>query len=338
MRTDRTPVRTARDAPAPPVRVTTAGRIPVSPGAGQPSNRRRDNRQPVDRTPSDERRRNEGRTPPTYAGRTTRTNNVLTDRSGPGVRPGVAVPRRVVADRKFTRTPLGRRYDNGMLLRKGIKVHETWQHAYFPRGSYHYPYYSPSYVSSSVFISPFGYFFGVCAPFISRSHCDVIQPSAAYIDVPLYDGDNCRGFEPVDPADNFLDSERLWQREPGIGEAVDELQEAFVEGNIDSLVALTDPKVRIAVFLRGKYRYSIDSGDYIDMTRDALRAAETITFDITRVHERTAGVYVVSGEQVYRDHDGNARKVYASFVLEAINNMWTLIQVGTAPDRVQKWR
>jgi hypothetical protein len=243
-----------------------------------------------------------------------------------------------VSERKFTRTTLGRKYDNGMFLRKGIKITEAWQRPYFPRGTYHYPYYSPTLVSGSVFISPFGYFFGVCAPFISRSHCAIVQPAAVYVDIPIYDGDNCRGYEPIDSRDNYLDIDRLWEREPGIGNAVDELREAFDGGNIDSLVALTDPNVRIAVFLRGKYKYTLSPDDYIDLTRDALHATETVSFDITRVHERASGVYVVSGDHVYRDRDGRTRQVYVSFVLESINNVWTLTQVGTAPDRVQKWR
>jgi hypothetical protein len=127
-------------------------------------------------------------------------------------------------------------------------------------------------------------------------------------------------------------------REPGLANAVDELREAMGHGNIDALVALTDPNIKIAVFLRGRYDYSLDSSDFVDLTRDALRNAETIAFDITRIHRRSMGVYVVSGEHTYKNPDGNIRKVYVSYVLEGIRGVWTLTQVGTAPDRIQEWR
>lgn len=158
-----------------------------------------------------------------------------------------------------------------------------------------------------------------------------------YVDIPLYSGVNCRGYAPISREDNYLERDYLWQREPGIGSAVDELREAFGHGNIDALVALTDPNVQIAVFLQGKYEYTLDANDFVDLTRDGLQGIDTISFDITRVHERSAGIYVVSGEHVYRDRNGQRRKVYVSYVLEDIKGIWTLTQVGTAPDRIQPW-
>ena len=85
------------------------------------------------------------------------------------------------------------------------------------------------------------------------------------------------------------------------------------------------------------YKYSLDPDDFVDLTRDGMRNIQTISFDITRIYERAAGVYSVSGEDIYKDPDGNTRKVYFSYVLSAINGVWTLTQVGTAPDHVQKW-
>ena len=204
-----------------------------------------------------------------------------------------------------------------MLLRKGVRVHEEWQRPYFPRGNYHYPYYSPSYASVSVFISPFGFYYGVCAPFILRAHCHHLPPVEVYVDIPLYIGGNCRGYAAISRDDNYLKRDYLSEREPGLASAVDELREAFGRGNIDSLVALTDPNIKIAVFLKGKYEYSLHASDFVDLTRDALQSTETIAFDLTRIHERAAGVYVVSGEHTYVEHDGSSRKVYVSYVLES---------------------
>jgi hypothetical protein len=242
-----------------------------------------------------------------------------------------------VAQREFTKTAQGRHYDNGIQLRHGQPVHEEWQRRYFKQGRYHYPFYAGSYNSASVFISPFGFYFGVCAPFIARDHCYVAPPPAIFIDIPIYSGDTCQGYQPINQADNYLDLDDLKDREPGLANAVDELREAFGRGDIDALVSLTEPNQRIAIFERGRYQYSLDADDFLDMSRDAFQSTQTIAFDITAIHERAAGVFVVSGQHVYADPSGHSRAVYVSYVLENINDTWTLTQVGTAPDRIQGW-
>jgi hypothetical protein len=225
-----------------------------------------------------------------------------------------------------------------MQLRPGTPVQADWQRRYFPHGRFHYPYYYPTYDSATVIISPFGFYFGVCAPFLLRAHCYLYPPPAVFIDVPIFVGDTCQGYAPIRPEENFMDLDALRDREPGLANAVDELREAFGRGNIDALVALTDPKTRIAIFEKGKYQYSLDANDFVDMSRDAIQSTQTIAFDLTMIHERAAGVYVVSGEHVYRDPNGRSRKVYVSYVLEDLRGVWTLTQVGTAPDRNQMWQ
>ena len=243
-----------------------------------------------------------------------------------------------IAHRAFTRTPQGRHYDNGMQLRHGIPVSAAWQRRYFTHGVFHYPFYFPTYDAATVVISPFGFYFGVCAPFILRSHCFIFPPPAVYIDIPIFAGSTCQGYAPISPDDNYLDLDALREREPGLANAIDELRETFGRGDIDALVAITDPKTRIAIFEKGVYQYSLDSSDFVDMSRDAIQSTQTIAFDLTMIHERAAGVYVVSGEHIYTDHDGHSRKVYVSYVLEDLGDVWTLTQVGTAPDRIQAWK
>jgi hypothetical protein len=130
----------------------------------------------------------------------------------------------------------------------------------------------------------------------------------------------------------------LGEREPGLLNAIDELHEAFRGGNIDSLVALTDPNIEIAVFLQGKYAYSMPSSDFLDLARDAIASTKTIQFDLTVLHKRAEGVFVVSGKHVYQDSTRHSRSVYVSYVLEDVGGQWTLTQVGTAPDRIQEWK
>lgn len=231
--------------------------------------------------------------------------------------------------RDFTRTWAGRVYHNGVRLRRGSKVSSAWQRRFFPGGRYHYPYYRQNYVQGSVFISPFGFYFGIAAPFIEASRCRIFPPAVAYIDQPLYVGERWDGWQ-VYPGENWFNRPDL-DEEPGLANAVDELTETFQNGDIDTLVALIDPNMSIAVYERGKYQYSMPSNDFVDLTRDMLNSTKTVAFSLNDLQERAPGVFCVSGSHRYENPDGNVQTTYVSFVLQDIGGNWTLTQVETAP-------
>ena len=143
----------------------------------------------------------------------------------------------IQGQREFTRTPAGRVYDNGLPLRKGIQVSASWQKHYFPKGHYHFPYYRNAFVRGQTFRSPFGFFFGDCVPYISMSECRVYPPAVVFVDIPVFNGVQCTGFD--DAGDqNLFNNPNLNQEQPGLQNAIDALTEAFQGGNIDELVRL----------------------------------------------------------------------------------------------------
>ena len=238
----------------------------------------------------------------------------------------------------FSRTEEGRRYyDNGIILRPRTYIVDRRIRYYFPYGYVYYPYYSPVF-EVGVVASPFYFYYGACPAYIYRWHVYTYPPPVVYIEVPIYQGDRCRGWGDDDLDDYYLNSHRYRYEVPDteLQRAIDDIRDAFRTGDVNPLVNVTDPSVKIAIFLKGKYEYSIAANDYLDMTRDALNAADTITFDLYRVHRRASGVYVVSGKHVYRNRDGEVHTVYVSYVLERINGRWVITQIGTAPDRIRE--
>ncbi|MES1147200.1 MAG: hypothetical protein ABUL49_00445 [bacterium] len=258
-------------------------------------------------------------------------------RRTPTVTRAMARPAPVVVSREraFTRTWQGRTYDNGLALRPAVIVQDPPVRRYFPQQYAYYPYYRPTYNTVDVFLSPFSFFFGVNAPYISREHC-YVRPDVLYVDVPSYRGADCIGYTDATEV-NYYSDPVLIRREPALYNAIDDVRECYDHDNIESLVALTDPNREIAVYLQGKYAYSTPASDYCDLTRDALRNTSTISFELNRVHRRSDRVYVVSGRHIYRDRIRHRRTVYVSYVFEDIGDRWTLIQVGTSPDRIQVW-
>jgi len=244
------------------------------------------------------------------------------------------IPSIVQNQRKFTKTPNGRQYDNGIKLRKGVKVGVGWQKEYFPRGYVHFPYYHPTYDRNRSFYSPFSFYFGVCVPFIDISACEVFPPSVVFIDEPIYNGNSWSGYQNVD-SDNIINDPNLDQNEPGLNNALNEIAETFQGGNIDGIVSLINPNLRVAIFLKGQYQYSMQANDYIDLTRDAIQSTQTVEFSLDYLHQRSATVFCASGHQTYLDKQGRQRTVYVSYVLQDIGGLWTLTQVETSPDIIQ---
>ena len=157
-----------------------------------------------------------------------------------------------------------------------------------------------------------------------------------FIDIPIFNGQACLGF-PVSSDENWFDDANLQSEQPGLVSAIDELSETFQNGDIDALAALISPNVSVAVYERGKYRYSMDSADFVDLTRDAIQNNQVKSFNLEILHQRQPGVFSVSGHETYTDSSGTTRTVWVSYVLQDYSGQWTLTQVGTSPDHTQTW-
>jgi hypothetical protein len=121
-----------------------------------------------------------------------------------------------------------------------------------------------------------------------------------------------------------------------IDSAVADIKQAWQGRDIQLLAKHIRSDSRIAVYLRGKYQYSLDASDYLDITRDAFAATKTVRFTLDRVQRKQKDVYTVSGRHVYTDKDGEERTVHVSYVLEKMDDEYVITQVGSAPDQVEE--
>ncbi len=88
----------------------------------------------------------------------------------------------------------------------------------------------------------------------------------------------------------------------------------------------------VAVYLRGKYAYSIPAEDYYMMTLDAMRNTRTVRFAFDEIRRRTSDAYVLYGQHVYQDEDGQVRTTYISYTVERIGSEWFITEVGSSPE------
>jgi len=86
-----------------------------------------------------------------------------------------------------------------------------------------------------------------------------------------------------------------------------DIARAWTEGDIAPLRKhVRDSDTRISVFLNKKYSYSIASGDFAQITRDALDRLHTVSFDLTRLRKSKTGDVTAYGSHVYRTGDATA--------------------------------
>lgn len=251
------------------------------------------------------------------------------------------------------------RYRNGLWGRSAFAV--GWGVTIFPGGSACYPYYSPVWATGYSSLSPYYFYWGSTAPFIMNEWLYQSPPNVVYVPVPVYtDKGDYKGWKQEDIDHYYLNKkapdESKEKKKPAegdkektealdgaaaiavanspIAEVASKIQKAWVERDALALSEVVDKQKRIAVYLRGKYQYSLPPQDYLDLTRDALQSTQTQRFEMDAPQRKEKGVYILTGKHAYKGADGESRVVYVSYVVEMVNDKYAITQVGSAPERI----
>jgi hypothetical protein len=238
---------------------------------------------------------------------------------------------------EFTRSESGRRFENGVSLRSAVPVPES-RAAWFPGRVVSYPHYAFA-PGPEVFFSPYHHYGRVFPPYVSRSAVIIAPPSFVYVEIPIITGSSSGARRSDYDNDYYLNrrnADELWKQDPELKQAVYDLEDAFRDGDIALLAPLTADGVKIAIYDTGKYAYSLQPGDYLDITRDFMRTAHTTNFSVYRVHHRAAEAYQLFAKHDYRNDDGTVKSTYLCIVLEQVSRRWTITQVETSPYRLDR--
>lgn len=150
-----------------------------------------------------------------------------------------------------------------------------------------------------------------------------------------------------------------------------DIERAWTEGRITPLRKhLRENDVKLSVYFKGKYTYSIASADFAQITRDAFDRLNTVSFRFTRLRKAKNGDLTAYGKHVYRatDDAGNAKAdsnksddtvpfstdgsrlydnaddpaagqektVYVSYTLRRHDSEWYIIGVNSSPTDMVK--
>lgn len=188
-----------------------------------------------------------------------------------------------------------------------------------------YRYYSIQPAPYQVVYAPYWYY-DPCPPFIVLTRVLYMPPPRiVYVEVPVF----------VDTPYYLERQDNLHSRDPNAALLAD-LRSMWMLRDIRFLERYVRPNSYIAVYLEGKYAYSISAEDYLEMTRDALRVVKTESIRFTQVKRRGDNQLVVQGEHRYIDDvTGQTKQVSIFYTFERVEGRWYLIEVGSSVRPIQ---
>lgn len=198
----------------------------------------------------------------------------------------------------------------------GFYVEYRWGNLRF---GYRYYYIHPD--PYRVVYAPYWYY-DPCPPFLVVYRVVYLppRPYTVLVETPLYiESPYYLERRPPDERQQLLsDLRAAWMlRDP-----------SFIERHIR-------PNSYIAIYLDKQYAYSLPAQDFIEMTRDALRAVKTEQIRFYRVTTRGESQLVVRGEHQYLDEaTGVRRQVYIQYTFERADGRWYLIEAGSSANRL----
>jgi hypothetical protein len=113
-----------------------------------------------------------------------------------------------------------------------------------------------------------------------------------------------------------------------------EIRRAWMNGDFDRLRARMRKDGKVRVYLKGKYRYSVDAADFGQMTRDAMSRIDTISFTLGPAKPRGDDRAFVSGKHVYYDPERQKHEVFVSYGLAREDGRWKIAEAGSSTEAI----
>jgi len=125
---------------------------------------------------------------------------------------------------------------------------------------------------------------------------------------------------------------------PRSGETLDDavaaIRQAWLNGDYGRLKSRLPDKGRVRIYLKGKYKYAIDATDFSQMTQDAMKRIDTISFTLDRIKSLSDDRAFASGKHVYYDPDRVKHEVYVSYGLTKEDSRWKIVEAGSSTEPI----
>jgi len=180
------------------------------------------------------------------------------------------------------------------------------------------------------------------AKYVSGGTVIISKPKHLYTPIPVYRDSELDRWRDLG-ADNYLAARNVENKEyvgsetaaddAALDEAITDIRRSWIDGDIAPLADHVSKDGKIAVVLSGKYIYSLESGDFLGVTKAAYESANRLRFVLDHLHRRDDGVYALTGRHLFTDNSGKERAAYFTYILTKERSGYMITQIASAPDR-----
>ena len=117
-------------------------------------------------------------------------------------------------------------------------------------------------------------------------------------------------------------------------DAMADIRHAWMNGEFTRLKSRIPGKGRVRIYLKGKYKYSVDAGDFEQMTQDAMKRIDTTAFTLDHVKRLSDDRAFASGKHVYYDPEREKHEVYVSYGLAREEGRWRIVEAGSSTEPI----
>lgn len=126
------------------------------------------------------------------------------------------------------------------------------------------------------------------------------------------------------------------QKEPGLAQAVRDIETAFRNGDIRLIEKHVDRDGTLTLMSMGRSRRQLSVAEYVGMTKDAFGSIKTVSYTLDKVEPASGGAYIAYGKHVLKGDEGADRVFNVSFVLKKTTDAngaerWIITEVSADP-------
>jgi hypothetical protein len=174
-------------------------------------------------------------------------------------------------------------------------------------------------------------------PYLPTDHVYIIEHEVVK-DQPPADSSGAAKEQPRDSSPTSGADEGDYYLAPRSGETLEaalaDIRHAWMNGDFARLKTRLPEKGRVRIYLKGKYKYSVDAPDFGQMTEDAMRRVDTTSFTLDHVKRLDDGRAFASGKHVYYDPEHEKHDVYVSYGLAKENGRWKITEAGSSTEPI----
>jgi len=125
-------------------------------------------------------------------------------------------------------------------------------------------------------------------------------------------------------------------RTEALPDALDDVRKAWLNGDFERLRGRFKADGAVRIFPTGKFKYSVATGEFLNVVKDAMTRIDTVAFEFDRPKSEEAGRAFVSGKHTFLDSEKKRQETFVSYSFQRIEGKWLIVEAGSSSSPITK--